>query len=598
VDPPRPRQAGPPPRKVPPPSATVGDVNTQLHTNTKRPFSLVNTTSLSSYSNSRLAQRRASTATMRSRLRSETTSETSEGAGLSGNDDSPRPLPSYSPQIAPVIGSLDTASPLQLYPSQNYAPKYTLQKIAEGRASYALFWVLGSRTSGGTCAPVLAVVGIDSRSSGHFNYSSVPGNCPSSVAPLRCTSRADVISWLVATMGIDPRAKPIPESSTQLPSITVPAVLRLLGEDAATTGMASGDTPSLPTGPLPLADSAFVSPIVARGSPTKLDRGAKIKPGCSGGIGGGFLSSAVVANKNQDTTSPSGATPNDVHSPQSLPRFRCGTCGRDNHTTDDCPFSCVSPPTLIHNPGTDIHTSMDALLLPDAARNGGNNAGYGGRGQENNELGLDLLFGNGEEDSPMQDTAFDSFLDMSFGAGGALLSPSGEPSPGAVTQPVRRVAQNNASHPMTTTAAGVGASSMPPPPAQAQLSQAEKQQKQQQQQQVSKDTGLEDTIRDWAVTLGGNISETLHFTQGGGRWVPLGEALAILHHLSMLDLSLEMLEKTQISRAVAMLRNHSNLSVASAAHALAARWHQYAVVALQNANSSHQRHHDNANRVS
>lgn len=582
VDPPRPRQAGPPPRTAPPSAAAGGGATTPLHAGTKRHFSLLNTASLTSYTNSRLAQRRASTATMRSRLRSETTSETSEGAGLSGNDDSPPHLPSHGPQITPVVGSMAIISPSQLYPSQNYAPKYSLQKMADGRTTYALFWVLGSRASGGFGAPILAVAGIDSRSSGHFSYLSVPGNCPSSSAPLRCTSRADVISWLVATMGVDPRAKPVPESSARLPLLTVPALLRLLGEDAASAGRAGGYTPTPPIGQLPLADSPFVSPTVALGSPSKLDRGAKIKPGFS--AGGGFHSGAVVANKNQSTTTPSAATPKDLHN-SSLPRFRCGACGRDDHVTDDCLLSCVSPPTLIHNPGTDIHTNIDALLLPVVARNGGN----GGRGHEDNELGLDLLFGNGDEDSPMQDTAFDSFLDISFGPGGALLSPSGEPSPGAVTQPVRRIAQNN-THPMTTkTAAVVGTSPMPPPPAQGQFSQQKQQQSH--QQQVSKDAGLEDTIRDWAVTLGGNISESLPCTQGGGRWVPLGEALAILHHLSMLDLSLEILEKTQISRAVAMLRNHNNLSVASAAHALAARWHQYAVAALQNANNYH--HLDN-----
>ena len=585
VDPPRPRQAGLPPRTAPP-SATAGGAATPLHAGTKRPFSLFDTTNLTSYSNSRLAQRRASTVTMRSRLRSETTSETSEGAGHSGNDDSPPQLPSHSPQIAPVVGSMATISLSHPYPSQNYAPKYCLQKMAEGRTSYALFWVLGSRASGGSCAPILAVVGIDSRSSGHFSYSSVPGNCPSSAAPLSCTSRADVISWLVATMGVDPREKPVPQSSANLPIITVPAVLRLLGDDAAIGGMA--DTPTLPSGQLPLADSPFVSPTVAHASPSKMNRGAKIKPGFRSGIDGGFLPSAVVVNKIQNTTTRPSAmtTPNDVHSP-SLPRFRCGACGRDEHTTDDCLYSCVSPPSLIHNPGTDIHTSMDALLLPTAARTGGNNGGNDGRGHENNELGLELLFGNGEEDSPMQDTAFDSFLDFSFGAGGALVSPSGEPSPGTVTQPARRIAQHNISHPLTTTtAAVVGTSSMPPPPpAQGQFPQQNHQQNHHQQGFL--DTGLEDTIRDWAVTLGGNISESLPFTQGGGRWVPLGEALAILHHLSMLDLSLEILEKTQISRAVAMLRNHNNLSVASAAHALAARWHQYAVTALQNANNSH-----------
>jgi hypothetical protein len=572
---PKPRQAQGPPSWAPLPSSANGTTTT-LHAGTKRPFSLFNHSSLTTYSSSRLAQRRASTATMRSRLRSETTSEASEGAGLSGNDDSPPPPASYSPQITPVFGSI-------AYPSQNYAPKYSMQRLAEGRTSYTLFWVLGSRAVGGSSAPILAVVGIDSRSSGHFSYISVPGNCPPAATPLRCTSRADVISWLVATMGVDPREKAVPESVAKLPQMTVPDLMRMLGA-AAEAGMAvlaSGGGPGsymppLPPGQLPLAESPFVSPVVttSRGSPTKLDRGAKVKPG--GGGGPSFLPGAVITNnKNTAANDPS----NDVHNAV-LPRFRCGACGRNDHATDDCFLNCTSPPPLIHNPGTELHSSLDALLLPAAgARNNGNATN---NENTNDVLGLDLLFGNGEDDSPMQDTAFDAFLDFSFGPGGAILSPStaGEPSPGTVTQPTRH---NNT------------ISMAPPPPAQFS---AQKQQQNQQQHASNKDsTGLEDTIRDWAVTLGGNISDSLPSIQGGGRWVPLGEALAILHHLSMLDLSLEILEKTQISRAVAMLRNHNNLSIASAAHALAARWHQYAVAALHNANTSHHQINNTTNTI-
>jgi hypothetical protein len=358
----------------------------------------------------------------------------------------------------------------------------------------------------------------------------------------------------------------------------------------------------LATGPLPLAESPFVSPTTAptggRSSPSKVDRGAKVKPGGSSG----FLSTAIVNNSNQKTTPAATPTQDMQHaSSLPLPRFRCGACGRDDHATDDCLLNCVSPPTLIHNPGPDVHASLDALLLPVAAAANGGVGGNGGQhgtnnANINNDLGLDLLFGHGEDDSPMQDTAFDAFLDFSFGPGGALLSPS-EPSPGTVTQPVRhRILASNNTTVMTAVASVVGASTIPPPAstAVATVQYAAQKQQQHHQQASAKDTsggGLEDTIRDWAITLTGNISESLPFSQGGGRWVPLGEALAILHHLSMLDLSLEVLERTQISRAVAMLRHHTNLSIASAAHALAARWHQYAVAALQNANNSHHHPH-------
>ena len=166
---PRPRHAGPPPR-LPRPSSGGSGPPTTLHTGTKRPFSLFNSSNLSSQ---HVGQRRASTATMRSRLRSETTSENSEGpGGLSVNDDSPPLVPSHSPEIAGLaVGStpnkyLSTSTENNIngttiqgqYPSQNYAPKYCLQKMSEGRTTYALFWVLGSRAAGGNGSPILAVV--------------------------------------------------------------------------------------------------------------------------------------------------------------------------------------------------------------------------------------------------------------------------------------------------------------------------------------------------------------------------------------------------------------------------------------------------------
>jgi hypothetical protein len=404
-------------------------------------------------------------------------------------------------------------------------------------------------------------------------------------------------------MGVDPREKPVPESSARLPQVTVADLMRLLGEEATPVGGGGGGsryTPTLPTGHLPLAESSFGSlSTMARQSPSKLDRGAKVKPGGGNGSnvaagGGSAFHLAAVATNNNKATVTTDINGTMMHNSSSLPRFRCGACGRDDHATDDCLLNCTSPPTLIHNPGTDIHASLDALFLPESDRNHLHS-------NVNDVLGLDLLFGHhGEEDSPMQDTAFDSFLDINFGPGGAHVSPSGGTSPGAVTQPARTPTPTNiTAYPQTfnTTAVGGGhgpprSSLMPPPPPRQPTHfypqyQQQHQEQHHQQQQNQQASSLEDAIQVWAATLSGNISEFIPSTNAGaGRWVPLGEALAILHNLSMLDLSLEILEKTRISRAVGMLRNHSNASIATAAHALASRWHQHAIAALHHANNN------------
>ena len=182
-----------------------------------------------------------------------------------------------------------------------------------------------------------------------------------------------------------------------------------------------------------------------------------------------------------------------------MPRFRCGACGRDDHATDNCLLGCTSPPTLIPNQSSDT-AGLEPLLL--------------GRTGLSEGLTLDFLLGMVDEDSPMQATAFDSFLDISFGDGATLASPVGASSPGAVTQPVR-------------SAIGGHHGSAVPQHAQQAI--------QQQQQQVPPPRSLEDTIREWAVTLSSHISENLHVTLHAGRWVPTSEALAILHQLSLLE---------------------------------------------------------------
>jgi len=106
--------------------------------------------------------------------------------------------------------------------------------------------------------------------------------------------------------------------------------------------------------------------------------------------------------------------------------------------------------------------------------------------------------------------------------------------------------------------------------------------------------GVEDTVSAWARLLSGHISDVeppvpssaAVTPLGGVRWVPTGEALAVLNQLAAMNVNLALLEKTRISRAVAMLRTHNNSLIATAAESIVGKWRTCAVAALQTATAA------------
>jgi hypothetical protein len=317
--------------------------------------------------------------------------------------------------------------------------------------------------------------------------------------------------------------------------------------------------------------------LEARRSSTTMsrpNRGAKIKPICTSNL------------------------PRNVPTSQASLRFGCSACGMHDHTIDDCPLACVSPPALIHD---------DALqpFFSDASLEVGHP----------NTAAM-LLH---EDDSPMQDTVFDEFLDVH-----CLGSPTdmAAASPGVVNQPApnRRSMEASAA---AAAAAANGHSSMAAAGIVHQTSshhqQHQQEQQQQQQQQYRQlnlqatqafaphphlfnfvselpSQGLEDTFRAWASVLSGHISDNPVSMAAAPspsnplgisrRWVPPAEALAVLHQLGSVQANLPLLERTQISLVVASLRTHPLKEIASAAESVVARWRCMAEAALQTATAA------------
>ncbi len=439
--------------------------------------------------------------TQRPRLRSESGSSEDEAAAVPGG----RPSPP-SPSSLPPAGACT-------------APGYCIQKATDGRANYTLFWVVYG--GGSKRTPTLAAAGVDPRQSGHFSYRSVPGAVPGT-ALLRCTSRAEVVAWLQAALGVNP-SRVVGEAEARLPLISVADLQRLFSGSTPlqelpprspfasvlpAAGAADAATPPSPGGQS-LADRVMASMY-------RNDRGAKVKPG--GGGGGGML----------------------------LPRFRCSVCKGD-HAAGDCPECYASPPPLIPNPTAAIIAGPEPLAVAGDALAGLGMPGLGELDTLHLDLDLENLLRGDivgaemvEEDSPTQNTSFNAFMDtLSFGG---VSSPEPTPRGGggaAVAQPV-----------------------------------------------AEQHVGLEDTVRAWAATLSGPVTE--HWpppgpAPPGRRWVPLSKAVMILQHLSAMDLSVAALERTHISAAVGALRSHPSAAVATAAATLAAKWQTTAEAALQSA---------------
>ena len=97
----------------------------------------------------------------------------------------------------------------------------------------------------------------------------------------------------------------------------------------------------------------------------------------------------------------------------------------------------------------------------------------------------------------------------------------------------------------------------------------------------------ETKFKEWAEKLGGQISDhppqprgDLDMPVGGIQWLPTEEALHILRALSSAETNLQLLQKTSISRAVAMLRTHHVRSISDAAERVVSKWRTVAVDAL------------------
>lgn len=67
---------------------------------------------------------------------------------------------------------------------------YAVKKLSDGKASYALFWLMDAKN-----ASILVAIGVDARSSGHFIYQKSP-LLPDSVPILHCTNRYETFKWI------------------------------------------------------------------------------------------------------------------------------------------------------------------------------------------------------------------------------------------------------------------------------------------------------------------------------------------------------------------------------------------------------------------
>lgn len=354
--------------------------------------------------------------------------------------------------------------------------------------------------------------GVDPRSSGHFTYTHAPA-LASRVTPLRCTNRSDVVAWLSASFGVE---RALPEAMVRPPSISVEELERMLGRQGSAPLVVPVESVVGAPQPQPLVDLGINGQSYR--SPTKqLLHGAKIKPQA-----------------------------------RMLPKFKCGVCGRDDHGSEECLLSCLSPPALVHN---DV---ADELMLLDVPALSGADA----------VEDFFMRTAGNDDDSPMQQ-------DSTFNISAFEAAMPATTSPGPVTQFRAGAGTQVAMPPLDPPTAAASAhqpdllrwvAALPP-------------------------QGVEDTVAAWARLLSGHISDTqppggvseAWMPAGGVRWVPTGEALAVLHQLSLMEVDLALLEKTQVSRAVAVLRAHPSPLIAKAAEHIADKWRTMAMNALQKA---------------
>lgn len=526
---------------------------------------------------------------------------------------------------------------------------YCIQKLSDRGANFVLFWVI-SNDPNVSAGVYLAAYGVDPRGSGHFTYTHAPAGIralaapsgaaaaasggdafparypspplsspPRSLPPLKCTNRGDVLAWLASFCGAELTA--LPESEVRLPTHQMgsaelrtllnrlqhaehhrhhatatslqPSIGNHMGAnyfeylDFLDYPMRTGSGVSGPSGVVGLccsggtagADAVLVgrgpygsqqfslgrlnsSGVMVEsvlGSPlssptTRIHKGAKVKPTASGTLV--YL----------------GDLPNDereASEPSSMPRFRCGTCGRDDHRQDECPLGCISPPSLIHDPeGDDAHLVDHLILVHDGS--------------------TVTAVPQSDNDSPIQETAFADhyYVEMH------MLSPQ---------------------HKLAARAPSAGSPCRPGKPATVDWI------------HTLPPAGVEHTFRAWYATLTGIIADEpsavaspvaspssgvgmIHcghsFSCSSGcpegthpgvtlglshkRWVPTGEALSVLHQLVHLDVDLALLERTQISRAVAALRHHHIPAISRAAEDVAERWRSSAEEALGHVDGGHQ----------
>ena len=384
----------------------------------------------------------------------------------------------------------------------------------------------------------------------------------------------------------------IPESVAKPPLLTISQLFQLLdGENrppllllpkwqqkasAMISDGSESDEVAVSAAAAAAAASLLLSDSISFRRPSRINLGAKIKPGGS--------SMAPPHSELALTPIISSSPAMGLRTATAFLRLKCSACGRDDHSTDDCYLNCASPPTLIHNPASnmDICSFDDMLLLPlttttiTAATATPAKLGVGRTESGVDSLSLDLdvlLMG----DEAMQETAFDSFLEAAFGALRRMTSHEGE-----------GVAVAAAAKPGVDDGAGAALAEPMHIDGDDDNDDGDHRQRKQQLQPswVNSLTPqeLEDTFKSWAAALRGHITDapppplSVSSSNDPGavaapRWVPVGEALAIMHQLSTLDVSMGFVERTEIARAVAMLRQHSNRAVAVAAGALSDRWH-------------------------
>lgn len=467
--------------------------------------------------------------------------------------------------------------------------------------------------------------GTDGRKSGHFIYKSVPQFTVGHPLSLQCTNRNDATAWL-ARAGI---ATSVPDDNLYLPTLTTDEIKSAVLPGARLIVVSANGERSSP-----------VPPHTANTRPGRLLLGgAKVKPGSLPSLNIGFNDTTSAHHYQQKPLH----LKVKAHSSGAPLQLRCGACGSTEHGVDECYYSCISPPALVDNGDVaafdmlfddplvhfesdiDVSPGYDHLPFPEDLSPINDHIG---QYHHTTTAGIGSQMAEKAHNNMHTNTAFithsDSTQHTHYG---------GNTSPGAMSRPnppglslvsPTTIQGTRPTVPTTTVAQTVDILPSVQQPTFLDAARgpfaatkgrrdhlqttgghlkltAEAQAAYTSQPEllgwVSRlpTAAQEETFKQWASQLMGHISATPppprsnenQIPVHGFRWTPLSEALGILDYLSKAETSLKLLERTQVSRAVAMLRTHPISSVATAAEAIVTKWRSLAQRTLETRNLIH-----------